>query len=175
MNALRKILVPIDFSEDSVDGLSYAVSLAQKTQAELLALHVTQKKETDSFLNFLAMMEGCPMLNAPAPIPVDRLLGEKALDLYRFIEKVVRNPRRVKIRRKVTLGNQAERILAVVKEERIDLVVLPIPKRPFFPYLSARGKLLRILSRLPCPVLLKPSPDEPWPTSGILGPSIFAR
>jgi nucleotide-binding universal stress UspA family protein len=44
MNTVRKILVPIDFSEDSANGLKYAVSLAQKTQAELIVLHVTQKK-----------------------------------------------------------------------------------------------------------------------------------
>jgi nucleotide-binding universal stress UspA family protein len=49
MNAVRKILVPIDFSEESADGLNYAVSLAQKTQAELVALHVTQKEEAYSF------------------------------------------------------------------------------------------------------------------------------
>jgi len=175
MNAVRKILVPIDFSEDSADGLSYAVSLAQKTQAELVALHVTQKQEADSFLNFLAMIEGYPMLRAPGPIPLDRLLREKALDLYRFIEKVVRNAGQVKIRRKVTLGNQAEKILGVVEEERIDLVVLSVPRAPFFPYLTARGRLLRRISRLPCAVLLKPSPDDPWARSGILGPSIFAR
>jgi len=175
MNAVRKILVPIDFSEDSADGLSYAVSLAQKTQAELVALHVTQKQEADSFLNFLAMIEGYPMLRAPGPIPLDRLLREKALDLYRFIEKVVRNAEQVKIRRKVALGNQAEKILGVVEEERIDLVVLSVPRAPFFPYLTARGRLLRRISRLPCAVLLKPSPDDPWATSGILGPSIFAR
>ena len=30
MNTVRKILVPIDFSEDSANGLKYAVSLAQK-------------------------------------------------------------------------------------------------------------------------------------------------
>ena len=175
MNTVRKILVPIDFSEDSADGLRYAVSLAQKTQAELLALHVTQKEEADSFFNFLAMIEGHPMLSAPAPIPVDRLLREKALDLYRFIEKVVRNPGQLQIRRKVILGNPAEKILGVVKEERIDLVVLPVPKTPFFSYLTSRGRLLRRISRLPCPVLLKPSFDDPWPTSRILGPSILAR
>jgi nucleotide-binding universal stress UspA family protein len=174
-NTVRKILVPIDFSEDSADGLSYAVSLAQKTQAELVALHVTQKEEAYSFLNFLAMMEGYPALNPPVGIPVDRLLSEKALDLYRFIEKVVRNPGHVRIRRKVTLGNKAERILGVVRDERIDLVVVPIAKTPFFPYLTARGKLLRMISRFPCPVLLKPSPGEPWATSGLFGPSIFAR
>ena len=174
MNTVRKILVPIDFSEDSADGLSYAVSLAQKTQAELVALHVTQKEVADSFLNFLAMIEGYPALNHPAGIPVDRLLREKALDLYHFIEKVVRNSGQVKITRKVALGNEAEKILGAVKDERIDLVVLPVPKTSFFPYLTARGSLLRMISRFPCPVLLKPSPEEPW-TSGLIGPSIFAR
>ena len=57
MNTVRKILVPIDFSEDSADGLKYAVSLAQKTQAEVVVLHVTQKKEADAFLDLLAVME----------------------------------------------------------------------------------------------------------------------
>jgi nucleotide-binding universal stress UspA family protein len=82
MNTVRKILVPIDFSEDSANGLKYAVSLAQKTDAELVVMHVTQKKEADAFLDLLAVMEGYPMLNAPAGMPVDRLMREKALDLY---------------------------------------------------------------------------------------------
>ena len=53
------------------------------------------------------------MLNRPARISVDRLLSEKALDLYHFIEKVVRDPERLMIRRKVMLGNKAETILRV--------------------------------------------------------------
>ena len=175
MNTVRKILVPIDFSEDSADGLSYAVSLARKTQAEVVVLHVTQKQEADAFLDLLAVMEGAPMLNPPATIPVDRLLSEKALDLYRFIEKVVRNPGPLKIRRKVALGNEVEKILRVAEEENIDLVVLAVPQKSLFPYQMAGGKLLKMISRMPCPVLLKPAFEEPWPTSGILEPSIFAR
>ena len=79
---VRQILVPIDFSKESADGLNYGVSLLQKTQAELIVLHVTQKGEADGFLDLVALMEGAPMLNLPAGIPVDRLLSEKALDLY---------------------------------------------------------------------------------------------
>ena len=173
MNTVRKILVPIDFSEDSADGLKYAVSLAQKTQAEVVVLHVTQKKEANAFLDLLAVMEGVPMLNPPATIPVDRLLSEKALDLYRFVENAVKNPGPVKIRRKVALGDKADKILRVADEENIDLVVLAFRKTAFFPYL-ARGSLLKIISRFPCPVLLKPPFDEPWPTSGIIGRWIFA-
>ena len=107
MNTVRKILVPVDFSEDSANGLIYSVSLAQKTQAELIVLHVTQKSEADSFLDLLAVMEGAPMLNRPAGIPVDRLLSEKALDLYHFIEKVVRNPGQVKITKESGPGGQS--------------------------------------------------------------------
>src|SRR5262245_27392064 len=122
MNTVRKILVPIDFSEDSANGLNYAVSLAAKTEAELIALHVTQKEEANSFVDLLAMMEGAPTLNPPAGIPIDQLLREKALDLYRFIEKVVRRRGQVKIRRKISLGDKAEKILGVAEEENIDLV-----------------------------------------------------
>ena len=94
MSALRKILVPVDFSEESANDLKYAVSLAQEMEAELVVLHVTQKKDADYFLDLLAVMEGAPVLNRPARIPVDRLLSKKALDLYHFIEKVVKTPAR---------------------------------------------------------------------------------
>jgi nucleotide-binding universal stress UspA family protein len=137
--------------------------LAQETQAELVVLHVTQKQDADYFLHLLAIMEGSPMLNPPARIPVDRLMREKALDLYHFIEKVVRNPGRLTIRRKVVLGNKAETILRVIKDENIDLVVLAVQNKSFFPYLTARRKLLKMISRFPCPVLLTPPFGEPWP------------
>lgn len=173
MDGVRKILVPIDFSEDSADGLKYAVSLAQKTDAELVVLHVAQKKEAHSFLDSLAVMEGLPVLTCPNGVPVDRLLSEKALDLYRFIERVVRNPGQLKMTRKVALGDKANKILEIVKEENIDLVVLPILRRSFFSYLMARGKLLKVISRCPCPVLLKPLFGEPW--SHMVERSAFAR
>ena len=157
MNRVRKILVPVNFSDDSANGLKYAASLAEETQAELVVLHVTQKEEARSILNFLAMMEGLPMLNTPTAIPVDRLVREKALDLYRFIEKIVKNPGKVKIRRRVALGPEEERILGVAREENIDLVVLGVQNESFFSNLMARAKFLKVISRLSCPVLLKPA------------------
>ena len=160
MNRVRKILVPVNFSDDSANGLKYAASLAEETQAELVVLHVTQKEEARSFLSFLAVMEGWPILNTQTTIPVDRLVREKALDLYRFIEKVVRNPGRVKISRKVALGLEEEKILGVAREENIDLVVLSIRNESFLSTLMARAKFLKIISRLPCPVLLRPAFDK---------------
>jgi len=168
MNRVRKILVPVNFTEDSANGLKYAASLAEETQAELVVLHVTQKEEARSFLNFLALIEGWPMLNTQTTTPLDRLVREKALDLYRFIEKVIRRGGQVKIRRKIVLGDgdKAEKILGVAEEENIDLVVLAVGRKSFFASLMAGGRLLKMISRFPCPLLLKPSLDEPWPASG---------
>ncbi len=175
MTGVKKILIPIDFSEDSADGLKYAVSLAEETQAELVVLHVTQKKEADSFLDLLAFMEGAPVLNRPAAVPLDRLLREKALDLYRFVEKVVRNHGRLTISRKVALGNKEEKILQTVSAEGVDLVVLAVRKRLFLPALMARGKFLKMVARFPCPVLLKLPFLDSWPGSRVIRPSAFAR
>ncbi len=162
MNTVGKILVPVDFSDDSAEALNSAVLLARKTQAEVTVMHVAQKQEADAFLNFVAVMEGFPTFHPRTGIPVDRLLREKALDLYRFIETVVRNPGQLKITRKVALGNPAEKIFGVVAEERIDLVVLARKRKSMFAYLTTQGKLLRIISRCPCPVLLTPFSDSPW-------------
>ena len=174
MSTGGKILVPVDFSQDSASGLKFALAVAQKTDAEVVVLYVAQKDEADSFLDIVAMMEGAPMLNMPARIPVDKLLREKALDLYNFIEKVVRNPGRVKIRRKVAFGNKAEKILETANEELIDLVVLTFRKQPYFRYLMARARFFRVIVRMPCPVLLTPALDEGWPRFGTPGFSLFA-
>jgi nucleotide-binding universal stress UspA family protein len=175
MNLGRKILVPVDFSEDSASGLKFALSVARKTDAELVVLHVAQKSEADCFLDVVAAMEGAPMLNTSARIPVDKLLREKALDLYNFIEKVVRNPGRVTIRRKVALGNEAEKILRTANEELIDLVVLTFRKQSFFRHIMARARFLRVIARMPCPVLLTPALDERLPGFGVADSSLFAR
>src|SRR5947209_8043307 len=43
MSQFKKILVPIDFSEQSVNALKYASSLAKDTRAEVIVLHVVKK------------------------------------------------------------------------------------------------------------------------------------
>jgi len=45
MRKLTKILIPIDFSEESARALRCALSLAKETRAELVALHVIEKTD----------------------------------------------------------------------------------------------------------------------------------
>jgi nucleotide-binding universal stress UspA family protein len=67
------------------------------------------------------------------------------------------------IRRTVVLGNKAETILRVIEEANIDLVVLTVRNKSILPYLMNRGKVLKMISRFPCPVVLKPPFRAPWP------------
>jgi len=46
--ALKKILVPIDFSEISLSALDYAAYIANNTGAEILILHVFESFEQNS-------------------------------------------------------------------------------------------------------------------------------
>ncbi len=158
MRKVQKILVPVDFSEQSANGLKYAASLADEMKAELIVLHIFDKKRTSSLLKPLAIFEGWPVSwnDSTGRIPIDVWMREKALDLYNFIQKVIRNPHQLTIKRMVRIGNPAKEIRAVAKQENIDLIVLESRKKSLFSYLTARGTFLKLISKFPYPVLLTP-------------------
>ncbi len=160
MHTAQKILVPVDFSEQSANGLTYAASLAQEMKAELIVLHVIDKNERNAFCDLLAAFEGWPISNRSERIPVDYLVREKALDLYHFIERAVPNPESLKIRRRVRIGKPVKEILAVAQEENVDLMVLEIRKKSLFSYLTTQGKVLKLIWKFPYPVLLAPPISE---------------
>ena len=99
MRKIKKMLVPIDFSEESVGALTYALSLAKETRAELVALHVVERTDDSDFLvSSVAVLEGSPFSAHEFPaLPVDVLLRERSLDLWNFIGRVVEGNNQIKI------------------------------------------------------------------------------
>jgi nucleotide-binding universal stress UspA family protein len=160
MPKVKKILVPIDFSEESSRALRYAVSLATETKSEVIVLHVVEKRrQHNSLVSSLAVLEGCSYAANDAPtIPVDLLLQERALDLWNFIQMSVKGNSPVRITRKLRMGSLVKEIAAITEKENIDLMVLELRRRfPFGDF--AALKLLKEISRIPCPILLN-SPIE---------------
>ena len=166
MRELEKILVPIDFSEESAKALRYALLLAADTTAELVALHVLDES-TDlyGFMSSLAALESSPFFAAESSnIPVDVLLRETAVDLTNFIERTIGKHLPVRITKKVRIGSLIKEITKTIQEEKIDLIVLELQKRLPFPDLATL-KLVKMIRSLPCPILLDPraaqdGPDE---------------
>ena len=174
MRKVQKILVPVDFSEQSANGLKYAASLADEMKAELIVLHIFDKKRRSALLEPLGIFEGWPVPSngTTGRIAIDVWMREKALDLYNFVQKVIRNPHQLTIKRMVKMGNPAKEIRAVAKQEGIDLIVLESRKKSFFSYLSARGTFQKLISKFPYPVLLTPPISRRDRVAG--SPSIFA-
>ena len=163
IHKVKKILVPVDFSDRSTNGLKFAASLAREVRAELLLLHVLDKKERHFFMGSLAIAEGAPMrMRDSNPIPLDRLVMEKALDLYHFIHEALGNAVDLRISRRVRIGKPTKEIIRVANEEKVDLIVLAMRKVSLLSFLSTRGEWLKLLWKFPCPVLLAPSVPRSW-------------
>lgn len=170
MKRVQKILVPVDFSDESANALKYAHSLAQAAEADLIVLHVFDRKEATTLLEPYAALHGWPIRpNGPARVPVDILLREKSLDLYNFIQAALPHPDMARIKRRLRIGRPVKEILAAAKAEEIDLIVLKMRRRSLFPYLAVRGTLLRLIGNAPIPVLLTPPvKDEHGPASPLI-------
>jgi len=160
MNKIQKILVPVDFSEGSADELRYAALLAEESRAQLVVLHVLDKNWRDyrnSFFDHPATVEGRPIRTQPTfPLPIDRWIREKSLDLYNFIHTTIGDGSGLTVMRRVAMGKPVRQIIQVAKEERADLIVLAIKRRSVFFNLIARSILIKLSLSSPCPVVLTP-------------------
>jgi len=167
MDKVNKLLIPIDFSPESEKALRYASSLAKQINAELIALHVIENPTAEqSVLSLIYPPEGWPFFDEnPAVRPLDTLLRERALDLWNFIDRIIPDKSSAKIKRFVRLGALRDEIVAVAREEGIDLIVLELRKRLIFPGLAKR-KLLKMIDTLPYPVLLAPPVADETPKRG---------
>jgi nucleotide-binding universal stress UspA family protein len=104
----RKILVPLDFTEENEPAVALAVEMAERDGAEALLLHV------------VALIRGVPF--------------EEMRDFYsklerRAIEQLAEvsdrfRKRGVAVRQEVVFGHRAERILAHAREQGADLILL---------------------------------------------------
>ena len=106
MQKVKKILVPVDFSEAAASRLKYASVLAREMSAEVFVLYVLDQSERNRFLETLAVFEGWP-IPPMRPVPVDICLREKSLDLYNFIQTVIPNPGSLRINKRVRVGSLA--------------------------------------------------------------------
>jgi nucleotide-binding universal stress UspA family protein len=166
MQNVKKLLVPIDFSPESEKALKYASALAKQIQGEVIALYVVEDILEEGLLAYIFPPDGWPLLDMqPSARPLDVLLRERALDLCRFIERTAHGNGPTKVKRMVRLGKVREEIAAVAREENVDLVVLELRKRFLFPSRRTR-KLLKMIDKLPYPVLLPPPIADDTPSRG---------
>jgi len=139
LDALKTILVPTDFSGESLHALRHATELADEYGASVVLLHVV---DTTPYV---------------ALTPIDRLaMGRTTLTEHRARRRLQQflddgGTADVPIQTRVMFGDPTDRVAHVVVEQDVDVLVLGADDRPES-FLSPVAE--RILHGVACPTLL---------------------
>lgn len=145
MPAVRRILVPIDFSPSSRAALEYALFLAAPLGAELEALHVWEP-------------QGYVGPDALALLPVgtgqpgwDQTRADVQREVEQLLAKAGARPRTAAVR--VEAGEPSDTILRLAREGGADLIVMGTHGRTGLARLLIGSVAEAVLRRSSCPVL----------------------
>ena len=138
---LKRILVPIDFSDCSKKALQYAKPFAEQFHAEIVLLHV-------SSVNYM-VAEGfggvdLPTLRADLIADAEKQLGE--------IAKVIES-KDAAATLIVREGRAASEIVELAKEEKIDLIVMATHGYSSIKHVLLGSVTENVVRHAPCPVL----------------------
>lgn len=145
--AIRRILVPLDFSAGSDAAISCARSLGGLFGAKLDLLHVI---EQPPFPVFYEAVGGFSSLYPPE-------LEEEAKKRLRELFEASDGPR-VSHERHVLTGIPAEEILRFAEDSKTDLIVTPTHGLSGLPYALLGSIAEKLVRRASCPVLVTRTP-----------------
>ena len=139
---LRKILVPLDFSDCSRMAFDCAVRLAREFHAELLLVHVIDPL--------------CyPLGDEYGGVHSARLMEEARASAQSEMEKMVRNTK-VHCSIRIREGSPAREICQLAKRD-VDLIVAPTHGRTGLPHVLIGSVAERVVRHATCPVLVIPA------------------
>jgi nucleotide-binding universal stress UspA family protein len=156
---LRKILVPIDYSDHSYQALRWGASLAEQYGAQLLLLHVlpraTEHTSREVPTNEWVPYRYYPDMGAGTDLfRVDRivvdLVEEARTRLYDLAAKDL--PRTLAIDVRVGIGRPAAEILQVAAEGAVDLIVMGTHGRTGLSHALLGSVAEKVMRTAPCPV-----------------------
>jgi universal stress protein A len=138
---IKKILVPIDFSECSKKALRYAVALARQFQAEILCLHVVE----------------IPYGAGEAGLVVEMQTFRKHLhtESQRALAEMVRaEARELSAKASLRSGAPHHEIALAAEESQADLIVISTHGRTGLGRFFLGSTTERVVRHAPCPVLV---------------------
>lgn len=136
---MKRILVPVDFSDRSLTVLKYAIELAREYESELMLVHVVEPlpRGTSRWSDATSLLEQH---------------GEKASNELKRLEEEARRlyP---KCRSELYFGIVHEVIGELVSKLKVDLIVISMRGQAPLLDLLIGGTADQLLRRAPCPVL----------------------
>jgi nucleotide-binding universal stress UspA family protein len=146
--AFERILVPMDYSENSELALGYAREIASSEGASLHLLHVL---EVGTYPDFYFPVQASQMLDMPE-------LKEKALQHLR--DRLEKEGPEVEAKLHVELGHPAQNVVEYAERLEIDLIVLGSHGRTGFERALLGSVAEGVARRAKCPVLIVKPTEE---------------
>jgi nucleotide-binding universal stress UspA family protein len=146
MRNIKKILFPIDLTEDSSKILPYVLSVSEKYNSMIYLLHVLE----DLRLGYRAYVPNVPH-NALNIFQKEALqIAEKAMD--RVCEEQLQGC--PNFQRRITSGDPVAEILRIIDAEDIDLVIMGTHGRKGLEHVVFGSVAEKVLKKSPVPVLV---------------------
>lgn len=145
MIALRKILVPHDFSDTSEAAVRYALALAHNFNAQLHLLHVSDKARFEMATEFPLGLDGT-LEDAVRERLVKILTPREQIDFKPIFE--------------FRSGSPAAEITRYAKDANVDLIVMGTHGRGFVAHAVLGSVAEKVVRTAPCPVLTVRNPQH---------------
>jgi nucleotide-binding universal stress UspA family protein len=137
---LRRILVPIDFSDCSRKALAYAVPFARQFGASLTLVYVVQ-------MNYAVGEFGA----IDFPVPENEIRANAEKELASLVAAAIREP--VPTERLVRVGRPVQEIVATAREKDIDLIIISTHGHTGLKHILMGSVTENVVRYAPCPVL----------------------
>jgi nucleotide-binding universal stress UspA family protein len=146
LHSINTILVPVDFSDCSREGLQYAIGFANEFGTRIILLHAT-------YLGYIYSSEGTAIYDIPA------LQKAARKDAQRHMRQLVRsvNFEGVKFETAFTDGSPASDICAFAKDHDVDLIVTSTHGLTGLKHALIGSVAEQVVRRAFCSVLVVPS------------------
>ena len=143
MTEIRKILVPTDFSDNSIAALQNAQELAKRFGAELVLAHVLEPPV------YPAMTFGAGAASLPA------LQDEMRQTVSEHLDRLVRERVEAGFTARGVLreGSPFLEIVSLAEEEGVDLIVIATHGHSGIKHLLLGSTTEKVVRKAPCPVL----------------------
>jgi universal stress protein A len=146
---LKKILVPVDFSECSNRALDYALAFAGQCDARLILLHVVEPAAYPE--SYMLVATALDDLNNDLLRRAERRLAELSRDKIGD---------RVKCESLVRTGQAYAEIAAAARELEADLIILATHGYTGLKHVLLGSTAERVVRHAPCPVLTVRDPEH---------------
>lgn len=145
MIALKKILVPTDFSEPAANALKYAKALAENFGASLRLLHVIEETSLDYFAWTSPM--GAPVMTS--------MRGEMEKNVQKRLDEILsaEEKKRYFAETTIVVGSPFLEIVRLARAEEIDLIVIGTHGRGPISHMLMGSVAEKVVRKAPCPVL----------------------